>query len=441
MVAAKLTRMFSRPFVCALNAHTDAVRAIAAHPMQPSVALSGAQDGSLAFWHIPSRAAFATAPAAHAGAVSGVVCTPDGAHALSCGADAFVHLWALPRDKAIVARPQFARWGSDEGARPSHSWTASGHLSSVSHAAADAVFATAGAVVELWSMTRPTPTQRISFPAEAAVSRVAFHPSPAAGWLLVATAGDRQVVVIDTRMGTAALRWASPTVSNAAAFNPQLPHLLATACDDYAAYVFDIRRIDPPERAGGGPRRAPSAVAALVGHVAAALDVAWCPAGRRLATASADRTVRVWDYAGADPRVLRAGGSEVLHGARMGRVGAVAWAADARFVLCGSDDANLRVWRATPDAPVRPLSVRERRAIDTRAALVRRHGAVPEVANIMRQRRIPQAIRRLAAAGAAERRARRRRLLNRLRYAPSEAARRRVRAPNVGRDAVVEVGD
>ncbi|EPH46430.1 AAA family ATPase [Streptomyces aurantiacus] len=74
------------------------------------------------------------------------------------------------------------------------------------------------------------------------------------------------------------------------------------------------------------------------GHEQDVNCVAWSPDGTRLATASDDGTVRVWDPEGrAEPVVLtRAGGGE--------RVQAVAWAPDGERIAAGSRDRTITVW-------------------------------------------------------------------------------------------------
>ncbi|HEY0484424.1 MAG TPA: hypothetical protein VGD37_43185 [Kofleriaceae bacterium] len=65
--------------------------------------------------------------------------------------------------------------------------------------------------------------------------------------------------------------------------------------------------------------------------------VAWSPDGRRLATASEDRTARVWDAVS---------GHALTRLAHQGRVTAVAWRPDGRQLATASEDGTARVWDA-----------------------------------------------------------------------------------------------
>lgn len=74
------------------------------------------------------------------------------------------------------------------------------------------------------------------------------------------------------------------------------------------------------------------------------MDVDFSPTGREFVAGSYDRSIRIFRYNGGHSH-------EVYTTKRMQRVFAVRFTGDATYVLSGSDDFNLRVWKVCRLAP------------------------------------------------------------------------------------------
>lgn len=93
-----------------------------------------------------------------------------------------------------------------------------------------------------------------------------------------------------------------------------------------------------------------SATTILKDHVSAVLDIDYSPTGEEICTGSYDRTVRIFD-----PKQGRS--REVYHTRRMQRIFCVKWAMDSKFILSGSDDGNVRLWKANAAEKLGPVTI------------------------------------------------------------------------------------
>jgi WD40 repeat protein len=78
------------------------------------------------------------------------------------------------------------------------------------------------------------------------------------------------------------------------------------------------------------------------GHTNIVTGVAWSPDGKRIASASQDETVQVWDAA--------TGGHVLTYRGHTSIVTAVAWSPNGAYIASGSQDGIVQVWDATTGA-------------------------------------------------------------------------------------------
>ena len=74
------------------------------------------------------------------------------------------------------------------------------------------------------------------------------------------------------------------------------------------------------------------------GHTGRVRSVSWSPDGTRIASASRDGTVQVWNALTGETRLI-------YHG-HAGRVHAVAWSPDGKSIASGGEDTTVQVWDA-----------------------------------------------------------------------------------------------
>ena len=155
--------------------------------------------------------------------------------------------------------------------------------------------------------------------------------------------------------------------NNDLSWSPTFPTSILLASEDHNLYTFDIRRLSTPSQI-------------YKAHVSAVTSCDWSPTGTEFVSGGWDRTLRIWQEGhGTHP--------EVYHTKRMQRVLAAAFTADARFVLSGSDDGNVRVWKANASEKLGIVTARERSAIEYRNALKERWKMDAEIGKVQRYAR------------------------------------------------------
>ena len=78
----------------------------------------------------------------------------------------------------------------------------------------------------------------------------------------------------------------------------------------------------------------------------------------------------------------------------MQRVFCVGYTLDHKYILSGSDDTNLRLWKARSSEKIGQLSAREETSLQYRNALVSKYVHLPEVKRISKSRRVPKFIKK-----------------------------------------------
>lgn len=94
----------------------------------------------------------------------------------------------------------------------------------------------------------------------------------------------------------------------------------------FSLYTFDMRNLKVP-------------IQIHKDHVSAVIAIDYSPTGKEFVSGSYDKTIRIFTV--DQPR-----SREVYHTKRMQRLTSVLWSADNKYVLSGSDEMDIRIWKA-----------------------------------------------------------------------------------------------
>jgi len=300
--------------------------------------------------------------AAHKGKISGLCFSGEnGERLLSCGVDKNVKLW----DVSNEADPDA------ESPTPLNVYPSKSAFNSIDHHRSDPLFATASSIVQIWDETKSSPISNLTFPTSTeTITSVRFNMSESS--VLASIGSDRTFTLYDIRTGKAERRVVMQMRSNSLAWSPTFPTSILLASEDHNLYTFDVRSLSSPSQI-------------YKAHVAAVMSCDWSPTGTEFVSGGWDRSVRIWkEGVGRQP--------EVYHTKRMQRVFSTVFTADARFVLSGSDDGNVRIWKAKASDKLGVIDARERAAMEYRDTLKQRWKMDAEVGKVSRSRYLPKPI-------------------------------------------------
>ena len=424
VTAAKLDRMFASPFLGELKGgHVDAVSSLAFCRTNLCPVVSGGVDGTVRIWDLQNRRMVASLDGAHSRSVSGIVFGNGiSGNFFSCGEEGVIKAWRIyPRDQYITANVDNSDDDNSEEKKPiakkrsgltsrsrddheaespygplniyrlptARNNSIANAFHSIDHHWSESQFATASSdsAVHLWHPERSTPITTFNnlWGSDDTVTTVRYNPAERD--LIAHCSNDRGIGLHDTRTASALQKTIMAMKCNCLEWNPMEPFVFVVGNEDYNAYTFDMRKLSRP-------------TTMFKGHVGAVMSVGWSPTGTEFVTGSYDKTIRIFSTRKEGGTASHGGyGSngvarDIYHTKRMQRIFCVGYTLDHKYILSGSDDTNLRLWKARSSEKIGQLSAREESSLQYRQALVQKYSHLPEVKRIHKARRVPKFVKK-----------------------------------------------
>ncbi|CAI0385263.1 unnamed protein product, partial [Linum tenue] len=419
--AAKLEKIFARPFIGAMDGHIDAISCMAKNPNFLKGIFSGSMDGDIRLWDIASRKTVCQFPG-HQGAVRGLTTSTDGSTLISCGTDCTVRIWSVP-----VAATLESDHASNNPIEANAVYVGKNAYWAVDHQWGGDLFATTGARVEIWNHNRSQPVNTFEWGTDTVIS-VRFNPGEPN--LLATSASDRSIALYDLRMSTPARKLIMQTRTNSIAWNPMEP-LNFTAvsplillksfwCKCAAAIAMMLENWTKPNVCTKimflqcelmlisfnvcmcnfvFVLLIPSQEIYNLVYPYLSMDIDYSPTGREFVTGSYDRTVSsifhwlsLLERLEFSHKTVAIVGKSIIQRECKGLVFCVKFNSDASYIISGSDDTNLRLWKAKPSEHMGVLLPREQKKHEYQEAVKNRYKHLPEVKRIVRHRHLPRPI-------------------------------------------------
>jgi DDB1- and CUL4-associated factor 13 len=354
--STKLERVFAKPFIGNLDGHKDGVHTLCKHSTQLNMLLSGSCDGEIKVWNLTERKCVQTY-LAHEGFVRGLCMNKQGDLFFSCGNDKIIKHWRydLQTDSKYLEAVQTI--------------VGKTFYTSIDHHYKKPIYATTGECVEVWDESYLEPIKSYSWGVDSHYS-VRFNPVECS--LMASTAADRAIILYDIRQSVPIRKCTLKMSSNAVCWNPLEAMLFTVANEDYNLYTFDIRKLDQP-------------LQVHMDHVGAVMALDYAPTGKEFVTGSYDKTIRIFHTQHGHSR-------EVYHTKRMQHVMTVRWTLDNKYILSGSDEMNIRLWKAQASEKLGLLRPREKEQFDYSQKIKDKFKYFPDIKRIKRHRHLPKPV-------------------------------------------------
>ncbi|EDO19027.1 hypothetical protein Kpol_2002p99 [Vanderwaltozyma polyspora DSM 70294] len=373
--ATKLERMFAKPFIGQLGyGYRDGVYCIAKNYNSLNKLAAASADGVVKYWNMSTREELCSFKA-HYGLVTGLCVSPEKYSSdknehfmISCGDDKTIKLWSVNSE-------DFANVKDDESVNTKDGLIKTFYgehaFQGLDHHRNNSTFVTGGAQIQLWDSSRSKPISNLTWGADN-VTNVKFNQTETD--ILASTGSDNSIVLYDLRTNSPTQKIVQSMRSNAICWNPMEAFNFVIANEDHNAYYYDMRNMS-------------RALNVFKDHVSAVMDVDFSPTGTELVTGSYDKTIRIYDIGHGHSR-------EIYHTKRMQHVFQVKYSMDSRYIVSGSDDGNVRLWRSKAWERSNVKTTREKNKLEYDEKLKERFKHMPEIKRISRHRHVPQVIKK-----------------------------------------------
>lgn len=312
--------------------HSDAVLSLA-FSADSQLLASGGSDRQIVLWNVNTRQPLGRPFAPHPSSVVDLAFSPDGS-LLAAASDQSIVLWDIQAHERVMEMRI-----EDKGTVQSLAFSPDGALLAEGFSDGEIVF---------WDVNTRFPSGKPLQGHQDAVITLAFTPD---GHRLASGSADMSLRVwdIETRLPVGEPMPVENTDRvNSMAFSPDGNQLLSTSCAE-----VPTRSVCPLGEIMVWDVETRQLVKRLTGHSAEVTHAAFFPDGRRLATASSDTTIILWNLS-RTPFLAQSFEGHSL------TVNALAFRPDGRTLASASSDGTVRLWDMQGEKPAVTLDVVEK---------------------------------------------------------------------------------
>lgn len=354
----KLDRMFARPFLGALTGHHDMVTCMARHPSSLSYLLSASADGVVKVWNVATKNCVRSFVAHPNKVVRSVCASKDSASFFTVDDFANIHKWHLNVSEEV-----------EDADTPINTVMGSSPITAMDHHLTKPYLVTVGEKLELWEENRSEPLRSFKWGGD---SGCCVKCNPVEVNIVATSAGDNSISLFDIRRPMPLRRVVLEMRTNQIAWNPMEAYIMTTANENSNLYTFDMRNLK-------------KATQVHMDHTSAVTSVDYSPTGVEFVSGSYDKSIRLFSSENGHSH-------EVYHTKRMQRVSSVVFTADAKYILSGSNEMDIRIWKSKRSEKLGVKAYREEANFQYQEKLKEKYSQFPAVRRIARNRHLPKHI-------------------------------------------------
>lgn len=373
LTATKLERLFAQPFVGQLGSgHRDGIYSISTNMGTTNQIATALGDGIIKYWNLTDRDNELLSVKAHYGMVGGLCVIPGRQNMLSCGDDKTIKLWLVNVNKfgENVTDHNDEQLYKSQGLEKT--FLGDHAFKGIDHHYTEGLFVTGGALIQLWDMNRSKHISDLNWGYDN-LNTVKFNKTETN---IVASSGgsDNLIILYDIRTNSAVQKVVTNHRTNCLSWNPIEAFNFASGSEDHNAYLWDMRKLD-------------SLLNVYKDHVLGVMDVDFSPTGQELVTGSYDKTIRIFNSRSGHSR-------EIYHTKRMQHVFVAKFTMDSKYIISGSDDTNVRIWRVQAHDRASVKLAKQRTKMEYDDALKEKYKHMPEIKRIARHRHVPKVVKK-----------------------------------------------
>ncbi|KAI4840675.1 protein SOF1 [Plasmodium brasilianum] len=378
--ATKIDKIFAKPLVKCLDGHDDSIRCICVSNKNLTDLYSGSCNGFINTWNILDKKLMRKLKA-HDGFVRGLCTSYDDKYLFSCGDDKYIKQWTIEKNKNInelteedtVEQNMNNLNYLENEIIPKKIYVCKSVPNSIDKHFSEALIISGSQTLDVWDYYRNNAIASFDYNSEY-IYYVKFNYAQRN--LVGLTLSDNSVGLVDIRNKVPIKKLFLKYRSNSLSWNNMNPKQFIVANEDSNLYTFDIRYLK-------------TAYMVHKGFVNAVLDVDFSPIGNKFVACSYDKTIRL--YNNDEPTSY-----DVYHTRRMQHVLCCKYSLDAKYVLTGSSDMCIRIWKSCAHEPSGVLSFKEKQAINYRNKLKEKYASLKEIKRIREHHHVPALIKSMS---------------------------------------------